>query len=303
MNHLRAACITFVVGCLSPAMLVAADASPRHVLILGIDGCRPDALAVADAPHLAALIRDGAFTARAQTGEQTVSGPGWSSMLTGVWPTKHGVTNNFFFGSHYEQFPHLFQRVKDFDADWYTASVVHWAPIHHKIVAAADHSTAPGNDDQVADEACRLLREQDPRVLFLHFDDVDAAGHGSGFHPSVPEYVTAIEAVDRRIGRVLAALRDRESYADEAWLTLVCTDHGGQGRSHSGGAEIPEIRTIFFLAHGPGVEQGTIEQPVHVVDVAATALAYLGSPIDSAWQFDGRPIALKSVTAEQGSAP
>ena len=280
----------------------AEESRPKKVLILGIDGCRPDALAVAQTPHIDELLREGAYTDRAQTGEQTVSGPGWSSMLTGVWPTKHRVSNNFFFGSRYQEFPHLFQRVKDHNPAWYTASIVHWAPIHNKIVAAADYSTAPEDDDRVAAEACQLLAEQDPTVLFLHFDDVDAAGHAQGFHPSVAEYVAAIESVDRRIGQVLGALKARKTHVDEDWLTLVSTDHGGQGRSHSGGADIPEVRTIFFLAHGAGVVPGEIEQPVVVVDVAATALAYLGIALDETWQLDGRPVALKPTSTAQEPA-
>jgi hypothetical protein len=72
------------------------QAPVKKVLIIGIDGCRPDALKAAKAPHLHALMREGAFSEAAQAGDITVSGPGWSSMLTGVWRTKHGVRDNKF---------------------------------------------------------------------------------------------------------------------------------------------------------------------------------------------------------------
>ena len=41
-------------------------------------------------------------------GVDTVSGPGWSSMLTGVWADKHGVHDNSFKGANYAKHPHFF---------------------------------------------------------------------------------------------------------------------------------------------------------------------------------------------------
>ena len=68
------------------------------VLVIGIDGVRPDVLAEVPTPNLDALIADGTYTDQAQTGLPSVSGPGWSSFLNGVWSEKHGVTNNDFTG-------------------------------------------------------------------------------------------------------------------------------------------------------------------------------------------------------------
>ena len=61
-----------------------------RVLVIGIDGTRPDALAAATTPKLDALIADGAFTAYSRIlgtryrKNDTISGPGWSSFLTDV---------------------------------------------------------------------------------------------------------------------------------------------------------------------------------------------------------------------------
>src|ERR1041384_4146910 len=90
----------------------AQDASAKKVLIIGIDGCRPDALLAAKAPHLHRLIKDGAFSDKAQTGDMTASGSGWGSMLTGVWRDKHGVKGNDFKASNFDKFPHLLARIK-----------------------------------------------------------------------------------------------------------------------------------------------------------------------------------------------
>ncbi|MFQ6047327.1 MAG: alkaline phosphatase family protein, partial [Gemmatimonadales bacterium] len=76
--------------------LVAACGSPdtKKVLLIGLDGVRVDILAQAATPNIDALIANGTFSEWARTGTPTVSGPGWSSMLTGVWPEKHGVHSN-----------------------------------------------------------------------------------------------------------------------------------------------------------------------------------------------------------------
>ncbi len=265
----------------------------KKVLIIGIDGCRPDALEKARAPHLQALIRDGAYSGQAQTGDITVSGPGWSSMLTGVWRDKHGVRDNSFAGANFREFPQFFGRLKEKRPGAFTASIVHWAEVNTRILTAADVARIFDRDDKVTAEAERVLGEQRLDALFVHFDDVDGAGHRYGFHPTVANYVKAIEQTDTYVGRLVQALQHRKSFAQEDWLILVSTDHGGSGRGH--GRNIPEHRTIFLIVSGPSALRGKIEPAPAVVDVAATALAHLGIAIDPAWHWDGRPVGLKQV--------
>lgn len=91
------------------------------VLLIGIDGCRPDALKLAKAPHLRKLIAAGTVTWQAMAGgderlahqQQTVSGPGWSSILCGVWRNKHGVADNRFFAHRYARYPHFYKRIRE----------------------------------------------------------------------------------------------------------------------------------------------------------------------------------------------
>ena len=64
----------------------------KKVLLIGIDGCRPDALQRAQAPQIGALADQGAVSYTAQnlplrlTDVETSSGPSWSTMLSGVFP-------------------------------------------------------------------------------------------------------------------------------------------------------------------------------------------------------------------------
>jgi predicted AlkP superfamily pyrophosphatase or phosphodiesterase len=282
----------------------------KKVLYIGIDGTRFDALEKAETSNLDGLIKDGIQSptclilgSRYQKND-TISGPGWSSILTGVWADKHGVHDNSFRGAKYDQFPHFFARVKECRPDAKTVSLVTWEPIHGKITSAADRSENYEQkehgildydhyDTAATDEAVKQLAEGNPDVLFLYFGQVDVAGHAKGFHPTVPEYIAAIERVDKQIGRVLAALKARPTFAQEDWLVVVTSDHGGKGTGHGGGHTTPEILHSFLIVSGPAAKRGTFEEQVYLVDAPATVLAHLGVPLKPEWQLDGRPVGLK----------
>ncbi|MEL6659842.1 MAG: LamG-like jellyroll fold domain-containing protein, partial [Bacteroidota bacterium] len=222
----------------------------NKLLVIGIDGCRPDALTVANTPNIDALIENSTYSLEAQTLPPTVSGPGWSAMLTGVWHDKHGVTSNSFASNNYAQYPHFFNRIKDHDPNLNLASIVNWAPINDNIVDRADLETET-TDQGVSDEAVDLLLGGDPDAVFLHFDQIDGAGHSYGFGLDVPAYMTAIENVDALVGPVVDAINNRPTIDTENWVIIVSTDHGGIGNSH-GGASLEET-TIFVIVSGDAV--------------------------------------------------
>lgn len=302
-------------GLLVALSLVAASAaeptaktSTAKVLLIGIDGCRFDALRAARTPHLHTLLAEGAHSETTQilgdryAGNDTISGPGWSSILTGVWADKHGVDDNDFKRPKFKQYPHFFQRLKEVRPQAHTISLTCWPHIQQYIVAAADVGlalAAPGDeryleaDKLVRKEAVRLLGENDPTAMFVYFGNVDESGHKYGFHPSVKEYCQAIERTDEHVGAVLAAVRQRKTYADEDWLVLVTSDHGGQGTGHGGGRNVPEIRNSFLIVSGSAAARGRIAEETYLVDVVATALAHLNVPLDPAWKLDGRARGLK----------
>ena len=292
----------------SACLLPAQDPGAQRVLVIGIDGVRPDALAVAQTPNLDRLVRAGAFADTTQilgtrySKSNTISGPGWSSILTGVWADKHGVHDNEFKGKNYKQFPHFFQRLKDQFPQARTASFVDWSPIDEHIVTAADLkknylSANLGeyieHDAEIARDASLHLKDGDPHATMVYFGSVDETGHRVGFHPSVKPYVAAIEVVDRQVVQLLAAIDSRPGRARENWLVLVSTDHGGKGTGHSDGQKVPEIRTVFLIVSGAAARQGKIQQQTYLVDLPVTALVHLGVKIDPAWKLDGRSVGLK----------
>jgi predicted AlkP superfamily pyrophosphatase or phosphodiesterase len=66
----------------------------RRVVIVSIDGLRPDAIALAHMPNLSTLMQSSAFSLGAHTVFPGVTLVAHTSMLSGLCPSKHGVDWN-----------------------------------------------------------------------------------------------------------------------------------------------------------------------------------------------------------------
>lgn len=288
------------------------DFAGKRVLIVGVDGLRADALQAANTPRIDALIAQGVVTQQAFAGgvlgtatqQPTVSGPGWASITTGVWRDKHKIIDNSFSGyknSVASNYPHFFKRLKDAYPNAYVSSITSWAAIEDYLVSKVASSvnyhvkglggTYAERDLDVKNKALSHLAAADPDVLFLHFDQVDGAGHSTGFSPTNATYLNAIAAVDAHIGSVMDAIAARPQAAQEKWLVIFTTDHGGTGTSHGG--QTSEERNITFFVSGTAVNapHQSAATPGHTV-VPSTTLKYLGVPVNAAWGWEGSPFGL-----------
>jgi len=294
---------------LAPSLVAAAET--RHVLVIGIDGCRPDALAAADTPNLDALIQNGTYfegtdivSPDRKNPANTISGPGWSNLLCGVWPDKHGVLDNKFTEPKYDQFPHFFVRLKEAQPEARTVSFSDWKPIRDHITRGGDvvldfspaaDVKGPGGyetGDAASTAACvELLGKEAPAAVVLYLGQVDENGHAHGFHPSVVQYRDAIERVDAHIGQAVGAVQRRPK--NEDWLVIVCTDHGGSGTDHGNGHKNFDIRRTFMIVSGKNAKQGRSTEPTYQVDVVPTALKHLGVDPRPEWGLDGKAVGLK----------
>jgi len=72
------------------------------VLLVSIDGMRPDYVLKADQhglkiPHLREILEKGAHASGVRSVLPTVTSPSHTTILTGVWPSKHGIYSNVAF--------------------------------------------------------------------------------------------------------------------------------------------------------------------------------------------------------------
>ena len=263
----------------------------KKALVIGIDGLRPDSMIYAKTPNIDFLIEHGSVSFNAYAGGEigtkteqvTSSGPGWSSILTAVWTDKHGVTDNSFKNNNYKEYPHFFKRIKEFNPNLQLVSFVQWTPIHTHILSDADEF-GNGSDEYVSEMGAKSIKAGKSDVVFLHFDDVDHAGHAYNYGNDYPKYIDSIEKTDRLIGLVLDEIRKKEK---EDWLIVVTTDHGGINYGH-GGQSIDE-RTIFFISSGAGMPVKTFEKGPGMTAVAPTVFRHLNITIKPEWGWDSKP--------------
>ncbi|GAA4505680.1 MULTISPECIES: alkaline phosphatase family protein [Nonomuraea] len=301
----------------------------NKVLVVGMDGLRFDRLRALRPPVLTSLMSAGAYgTSLLPYGEEdaprtespgevvpeppaepappgervirarTDSGPGWSSIASGVWPDKHGVVDNGFAGAQFTKYPDFLSRAQAARPDLTTAAFFSWAAldehgafgrtIGHRLVLDGYALTFAGADKQVTAEAGRHLAEAGPDLSFVYLGDTDEVAHELG--PFCPEYTAALMTQDTALGGFLDAIRARPSYAGERWTVLVTTDHGHVDEGGHGGAS-DEERTVFVIAARLGADLGGVPLAgPRPVDVGPTALAQLGIPVDPAWDLDGVPL-------------
>ena len=274
-------------------------AAPR-VMVIGIDGVRSDVAQISasrDDSGFARMVSEGAWTYDSKVGPISISGPSWSSMLTGVWCDRHGVRGNSFENHKLDQHLDLIDRVERHNSSLKTASLVYWAPISELIIGPgiADIQERYEEDADVHDRAVEILREDlDLDLLFVGYDDPDYAGHVHGFSPDVSEYVDAVKLADDRFAELLDILDERISRGED-WLVIVTSDHGGGGstlRGHSASSSEVDL-TTFMMVRGGDTVAGEMYGSV-VVDVAVTALTHLEVPLPNGEDtLDGRPLAFQ----------
>jgi hypothetical protein len=239
---------------LALVFIPASASQSRKVLLIGIDGCRSDALQQANTPNIDGLLSGALYSYDSWHTGITFSGPSWSTVLTGVQWNKHGVSNNLFTVSNFNNFPAFPKRAKELQPNLKCVEVVEWHPLADdfyndgwdKKIKVTDGSTSI-----TADSAIAQLQDPDIDVLFAYFDKVDLTGHSSTFSPANSQYMNAIEEVDGAVGMILNALYARPTYANEDWLILLVTDHGGISFFHGGNSN--EERHIWWIASGNAV--------------------------------------------------
>jgi hypothetical protein len=256
----------------------------QHVVIISIDGLRPDALEQADTPILDSLRAKGAYSAAAQAVLPSVTLIAHASMLSGMTPAKHGITWNDYEPERGKiNGPTLFSVAHA--AGLTTAMVVGKPKFEHLVLPnSVDNYVYAGfTDQQVTDKALAIIQASLPNILFIHLPNVDTAGHALGWMSA--GQLEVIHLTDGLIGEIVGAL-ETGGYTENT-LLIITADHGGVDKQHGGNS--PEEMTIPWLAVGPGVPAGvTLQSKIVTYDTAATALHALNVPQPARW--DGRPV-------------
>ncbi len=289
------------------------DAAGYNVVLVTLDTVRGDRLgtyghALAETPHFDSLVERGVrFDVAVTTSPTTL--PAHSSLMTGLYPPRHGVRDNGIFRLGAEQVT-LAERLHQ--AGYETAAFVgcfvldaryglsqgfdtYDFQVDEKGVQPSNFDFNQRSADAVTDEAARWLRirasekRTAPFFLWVHYFDAHVPYQsplGSEARFADRPYDAEIAFIDREFGRLLDELGRTGVRART--LIVVVADHGEGLREHDESTHglflYDSTLRIPFLISGDGLFDGAhrvSDLPVSLVDVRPTIEDLLGLPADS----------------------
>lgn len=278
------------------------EQNARRVLLLGVDGVQLSEMQDLGLPNIQRLNVRKAYTGginKEASQQQTSSGAGWATILTGVWANKHLVVENSS-GAANPQFPSIFKRLRDARPDAKIASVAHWAEpntVYFRNDVQGNDLTLSGLDDATVTAKGVELIQQNYDLVFLHLDDPDHWGHERCFGS---KYDESLRIADQQLGQLLDAVDQSESN----WLVLMTTDHGRDILGCGHGAQTENEKSIFIASNKPLNDEfnhvvtdhlsntdfdGLYGNPAQA-SITPTVLRYLGVEPKAEWNLDGLPL-------------
>lgn len=272
------AALVLAAGCTAGA---AGAAAPRpHVVLVVVDGLRPDAIAAAGAPNLQRLVAGGATSLKARAVGIPETLASFVTIATGLSPARHGVTWNDDRGTTLGR-PTIYSRVAEAGG----VAALYFGKSKLTMLAAPGtaairHGPGPRNSNWDAGDGPVLARafaaefaRQAPAFALVHLRQPDFIGHDQGW--MTPAYLDAVRHDDAALGVVLDAIA--ASPAAKNTTVLLTADHGGEGTYH-GARGSDASWTIPWLCQGDGIRAQILPGTPTLLDVAPTVLALLGLP-------------------------
>jgi formylglycine-generating enzyme required for sulfatase activity len=245
-----------------------------HVIFIGVDG-GGTFFRDADTPNLDKIFADGAVTYSCLCENPTISAENWGAMLHGVKREIHGLTNGLAYSTPYPDdspYPSVFRVIRENMPGAKLASICSWNPINLGVIEngiGVFKDKVPDDDAGVTEKVCEYLEKNQPTLLYVHYNEVDGAGHGQGFGGK--EHLAKLHATDGYIQKIYEAAKKNGML--DSTLFIVTADHGGHGTMHGGWTD--EEKYVMFAATGPGLEKGEIGE-MENRDMAAVVLYALG---------------------------
>jgi predicted AlkP superfamily pyrophosphatase or phosphodiesterase len=269
----------------------------RRVVLLVIDGLRPDAVSPALMPSLATLAASG-WSSEGRTVRPSITVAALSSLATGVLPERHGLVEARLPSlqqlSGLRPLPLVLKR-----HGHRTRVVAGPLPPAHRVLgrmllglAGVDSLVcSPPHPRELALAAEREQCRREAALTIVYANNCDQVGHRQGWMS--PAYLDAARAADEAVGILADGI-----LGDESALLLVTADHGGGGvvaTDHD--LPHPANDTIPIVAVGVRVLAGRGHGSASLLDVPPTILRALGAPIPR--EYAGRAL---HVLAEDAAA-
>ena len=291
----------------SASIVASAVAEPTHVLLIGTDGTNMSKILeyAYDEPTsgFRILMDQGVTGTTSFVGHTTLSGPSWSTILTGAWDNKTGVFNNIFSPVPYNSWPTVINLIEYNEPDVDTAVIANWQYINDIGNAGgypadvndfvAFDTSWEDTDDLVAQRTIDLINTtsaSDSSFIFSYQVAVDEAGHAAG--GDSPEYRAAVINTSENIAAIMVAIDAWEAAnPGQQWTVITTTDHGHQpqaGFGHGFNSPLETSSFVIFDLEGDDTNDGQQNLGYSNTDITPTILNLFG--IAQRSDFDGVPL-------------
>lgn len=250
----------------------------KKVILMSIDGMRPDGLMQCGSDAVAWLKERATYTFDAQTVLPSVTLPCHMSLFYGVAPTRHGILSNTFV-PQVHTVTGLFEKIAAMGG--VSASFIGWEPMRDvcpagksKYMIYINAYEAESADTLLTDAALRLIGERKPDFVYLYQVDTDEkGGHDNGWMSA--EYLRRVRIAIENAKRVV------ETYGDD-YTVIITADHGGHDRMH--GTDRAEDTTIPMFFIGEEFARGKELHGVSILDIAPTIARVMGLLPEKEWE-------------------
>ena len=250
----------------------------KKVILISIDGMRPDGALRCGNPFVKEMMEKGSYTLTAQTVFPSVTLPCHMSMFHSVEPGRHGITTNLY-TPQVRPINGLMEQISQ--ADGKCAMFYGWEPMRDVarpgsclwsgyIYSYADD----GVDGIVTDQALACIGRYHPDFVYIYMPETDdKGGHDTGWMSET--YLKQVSAAIGNVKRLVEA-------AGDEYTVIVTADHGGHDRTH--GTDMPEDMTIPMFFVGKEFEPGRAIENVSILDIAPTIAKIMGVPAAREWE-------------------
>jgi len=250
------------------------------VILISVDGMRPDAFEKCSNPYIGQLLKASRYTLQAKTVIPSVTLPCHMSMFHSVDPSRHGITTN-----QYTPQVRPIKGIVEQIRPKTSAMFFNWeeicdlsrpdpgaAMIQKEFISGHFHGYEKANV-LVSEAAIDCIQKQQPDFCFVYLGWTDAAGHNFGWMGE--EYLRSIDGAFQCIERIISKI-------PEDYVVIVTADHGGHDRTH--GTELEEDMTIPMILYGKELTPGIIDRPISIKDIPPTVTKLLGCEAELEWE-------------------
>ena len=250
----------------------------NKVILISIDGMRPDGLQNCGNPYVRELEKNCTYTYTGQSMIPSVTFPCHFSMTHSVTPQRHGLLTNTYI-PQVRPIQGIFEKIKS--AGGVSAMFYGWEPLRDiaspeslRFATFINAYARESSDTVLTDEAMRIIDSDAPDFVFLYMVETDEkGGHDNGWMSE--EYLRRISIAIDNVKRVI------ERYGNE-YSVIIMADHGGHDRTHGGTCK--EDMTIPFFFYGSAFEKGRVLEGISLLDIAPTIADLLQIAPDPEWE-------------------